>query len=248
MINQYKAGLVAVLFQVGAAHAGDSLDACDTLLREANEIEYLLLNSAMSYGDVPRPILEALEYIDPETTGPKLAENQVDELQTELGALAEKMAISMCDYSGGSGGGSGSGSSTPSSTRTVRVTCESWDYDAETCKLPRNIYNVTLVQRLSNTSCAGRYYASGDTLHVTNGCRGVFSAFLSSPVTVNNFTCESWGYSYASCGFPVAGPQTVWLHQRNSNSRCEQGTTWGLSGVPPMWVNHGCRGVFSSAQ
>ncbi len=238
--------MIMMWSQMGSVWALDQFDDCLNLVQEANEIEHLLYNRDLSRGESDGRTSAALGYIDADVTGPSLTDRQVRDLESQLQRLSEKLALSLCDV-GGSGGGSG-GNNGPSSTRTVTVTCESWDYDAETCRLPRNIYNVTLVQQLSNASCDGRFYASGDTLHVNEGCRGVFSVFLSSPVYVNHFACESWGYSYAACGFPVPGPQTVWLKQRNSNSRCEEGTTWGLSGVPPMWVNHGCRGVFSSAQ
>ncbi len=248
MLSKLKVGMTLMVLQIGSVHALDQFDNCEDLVQESNEIEHLLYRQGLSNGEESGRSSGSLQFIDPESVGPRLSDRQVQDLESQLDGLSAKLAVSLCDAGGSGGGGSSGGNNGPSSTRTITVTCESWDYDAETCKLPRNIYNVTLVQQLSNASCDGRFYASGDTLHVNNGCRGVFSAFLSSPVYVSHFACESWGYSYAACGFPFPGPQTVWLKQRNSNSRCEEGTTWGLSGVPPMWVNHGCRGVFSSAQ
>jgi len=57
-------------------------------------------------------------------------------------------------------------------------------------------------------------------------------------------TCESEGDRREVCSIPGLDKSSVRLHRRLSDSRCEEGTSWGAH-PNAIWVSKGCRAEFS---
>ena len=158
----------------------------------------------------------------------------------------------------GDNGGGGSGSSGAYNTSTLRVECESIDYNTEICDVPEGIVSVTLKKQYSDTRCLKNQNWFVDTasssIRVENGCRAGFTVRLNRTVKVLDMLCESLIHSDSDYGFErcfrfVSPLSRTWVKDRHSRRKCHQYNNWGQvvnSAGIDLWVDNGCRATFST--
>lgn len=121
------------------------------------------------------------------------------------------------------------------------ISCESSDGRPRTCATPWP-GSSDLLRQISGTPCvAGQNWSSSrGEVRVTGGCRGLFVPTAES--LSQEIRCESSDGRYKQCGSNLYGnPQLI---RQLSGTRCLQGSNWGMSNGS-LWVNGGCRAVFS---
>jgi hypothetical protein len=126
------------------------------------------------------------------------------------------------------------------------IRCESTDGGYRQCG--SGLYGTpVLVQQLSGTPCTleRNYGLRNGSLWVSGGCRGIFrvedTGYGDSGYTV---TCSSENGRYRACPWDASrgAPRLI---RTLSDTACRQGESWGWSRRDGLWVNYGCRGVFS---
>ena len=148
--------------------------------------------------------------------------------------------------------GSGSSSGNSGNYSPNQVTCESNDNRRKECSMNTR-GGVRLIRQLSDTACIqGRNWGTyQNSVWVDNGCRAVFasgsgsSSGNSGNYSPSQVTCESNDNGRKSCSMDTQGG--VRLIRQLSNAACIEGRTWGY-GRNSVWVDNGCRAVFSSGR
>lgn len=141
-------------------------------------------------------------------------------------------------------GGSGSGWNTGNNGR--RLTCSSEDRQYQLCRVQTR-GDVRLVRQLSRDACvAGRTWGfQSDGIWVVGGCRAEFEVGYYDVNWSNGkrtVTCESDDNRYRRCRVWTYG--TVSVQKQLSKTTCRRNTNWGYD-QEGIWVNDGCRAVFS---
>jgi hypothetical protein len=141
------------------------------------------------------------------------------------------------------GGGSGSWEQFENGRRVV---CESRDREYQLCRVNTR-GDVRMVRQLSQRPCTARrtWGFQRDGIWVTEGCRAEFEvgyADVSWEGDDRRLTCESNDRKYTRCRVWTYG--TVRLVRQLSDTRCQQGRTWGYD-RDGIWVDDGCRALFS---
>jgi hypothetical protein len=132
---------------------------------------------------------------------------------------------------------------------SIRILCESRNYQQQYCPAGRQITNAWLINQQSSAPCIqGQTWGyQNNDLWVTQGCAGEFgvqgySAPAYAPPASGNIVCESRDYSQNYC--PVGQFfSRAWLVAQRSRSLCQQGRTWGYD-RNGIWVTQGCEGEF----
>jgi len=164
---------------------------------------------------------------------------QVTGCEIEIQLQSEKnVSTAQSLLCGGSGGGS-------TGVNSVIVLCESIDNLSEACFTPTGVVSVELVQQVSDSTCSGGRWTSGNGyIAVYQGCRAKFKVTLNRNVELVTRQCNSINYQYQECALPVAGNTTVWIQSRESDSACVRDYDW--SAVNTFWTDNGCRATFAS--
>jgi hypothetical protein len=128
------------------------------------------------------------------------------------------------------------------------IRCESTDGGYRQCG--SGLYGTpVLVRQLSDTPCTPErsYGLRNGALWVSGGCRGVFRVQDGGQPGYDDgysVTCASENGRYRACSWDASrGPPR--LIRTLSDTACRQGESWGWTRRDGLWVNHGCRGVFS---
>jgi hypothetical protein len=127
-----------------------------------------------------------------------------------------------------------------------RVVCESRDREYQLCRVNTR-GDVRMVRQISQRPCTARrtWGFQRDGIWVTEGCRAEFEvgyADVSWEGDDRRITCESNDRKYTRCRVWTYG--NVRLVRQLSDTRCQQGRTWGYD-RDGIWVDDGCRGLFS---
>lgn len=140
------------------------------------------------------------------------------------------------------------------------LVCTSKHYRNQTCRLPRGVNgHIKLIKQISDAPCTrGQTWgASERKVWVSEGCRAVFrigrgghgggQGGEGGPYHHSGkgqLSCGSPHGEYRTCHLRNAKHRHVRLTRQTSNSSCIRGATWGTK-ANKVWVNEGCRGVFS---
>lgn len=133
------------------------------------------------------------------------------------------------------------------------LTCESQNDRRETCRIDGlNQQSVRLERTLSSAMCVnGRSWGTqNNAIWVTNGCRAEFSytssggGYGGGNSARREVTCESRNGDLRNCRAPGLNERSVRLERTLSSTACINGRTWGTQ-PNIIWVESGCRGVFT---
>jgi hypothetical protein len=133
---------------------------------------------------------------------------------------------------------------------TIRVQCDSRNYQYRFCNLDQRVVSVELVRQNSQAACVfGRTWGwRGDGIWVNEGCEGEFVAHASyrplpQPARPGLVYCESHEYRYNFC--PTGPIRDAQLVEQRSRAPCIRGQTWGVE-REGVWVDNGCEGAFNT--
>jgi hypothetical protein len=126
------------------------------------------------------------------------------------------------------------------------IRCRSDSRRYNECRASRNIKYATVSDRHSDASCneGSSWGYRGNVIWVDRGCEATFRVQLeqdSSSFVV--LRCDSLGDHYQSCQTGLRYISQAYVQSRHSDSRCDQGYSWGVSGNN-IWVDRGCRATF----
>ncbi len=145
-------------------------------------------------------------------------------------------------FTEGRGGGWGGNTG-----QTIR--CESQDNRERTC--PTSFRGrAVLVRQLSGSACIENrtWGQRGNTIWVSNGCRGEFAQRQGGGWGGNNpgysVTCASENNRRRTCAWDRRQGRPVVI-ENLSSTRCQEGFNWGFDGNS-IWVDRGCRARFGA--
>src|ERR1700685_4257352 len=69
-------------------------------------------------------------------------------------------------------------------------------------------------------------------------------AIASAPALAGTVSCDSYGGGRNTCGADTRNG--VALARQVSGAKCKRGTTWGIQNDNQIWVDQGCRGIFTT--
>ena len=69
-------------------------------------------------------------------------------------------------------------------------------------------------------------------------------AIAATPALAGTVSCDSYGGSRNTCGADTRNG--VALARQLSGAKCKRGTTWGILNDNQIWVDQGCRGIFTT--
>ncbi|WP_115560147.1 DUF3011 domain-containing protein [Xanthomonas arboricola] len=161
---------------------------------------------------------------------------------------------------GWGGGGWNGGDDRPGNAAAGTVRCESRDQRQAICNTGWR--RATIVRQLSGTPCVeGRnWHQENGRIWVDDGCRADFAQARGGggwdrddgygggdrPRGDYSVTCSSDDRRLRSCDWDVRAGRPV-LTRQLSNTRCEEGRTWGFDPRrSAVWVNDGCRARFDA--
>lgn len=137
------------------------------------------------------------------------------------------------------------------------ISCGSSGYKLMRCRVPWR--DARLVRQTSDSSCVRDRTWGMDRggLWVDKGCGGIFvearrgdgpgygGDWRPGPGwdTSIRVRCASQGYKYNMCQIDTGRGSSVRVERQISNTRCEQGRTWGFNRAG-IWVDGGCEAVF----
>src|SRR5262249_55597584 len=135
-------------------------------------------------------------------------------------------------------------------TTWQQVTCESSNYDYQTCgvnTLGGNIVSVQLLQQHSSASCQqGQTYGFGSNyVWVIRGCRGEYQVQiqLQGNPSIQDVDCRSYNGQRNTCPTSFSQIQSVRVLRPESGAACIEGQSFGSYGNS-IWVDRGCQAVF----
>ena len=117
------------------------------------------------------------------------------------------------------------------------ITCQSQDKRPASCAFQnQGDVVVQIANKLSSSSCDGKWNYDQRNIYVTKGCRAIFRVMARS----FSLKCESWNNQPSTCnpGVPIAA---VSLIQEESHRSCSSG--WSFNSTE-IYVQNGCRGTF----
>lgn len=141
----------------------------------------------------------------------------------------------------------------PARPGSMRINCESRDYQQQYCPTGQQIVNAWVIEQISSAPCIqGRTWGfQNNDIWVTQGCAADFGiqgrgsppvVAVPQPYYPATMVCESRNYQQNFCA--TARPITrAWLIAQRSRSACMQGRTWGYD-EGGIWVTQGCEGEF----
>lgn len=128
------------------------------------------------------------------------------------------------------------------------VKCESTDGRYRTCGT--GLYgSISVLRQLSDTRCVlGQNFGlRNGSVWVDRGCRALFRVDRRGGgggwQGDYSVTCSSQDGRYTTCAWDRSRgvPRLI---ETLSNSRCQEGYSWGWNRNQGLWVNHGCRARF----
>jgi hypothetical protein len=69
-------------------------------------------------------------------------------------------------------------------------------------------------------------------------------AIAGASATAGTVVCDSYGGGRNTCGADTRNG--VALARQNSGAKCKRGTSWGILDDNRIWVDQGCRGIFTT--
>jgi hypothetical protein len=69
-------------------------------------------------------------------------------------------------------------------------------------------------------------------------------AIASAPAVAGTVSCDSYGGGRNTCGADTRNG--VALARQVSGAKCKRGTSWGIVNDNQIWVDQGCRGIFTT--
>ncbi|MGA6974648.1 MAG: DUF3011 domain-containing protein [Candidatus Binatus sp.] len=69
-------------------------------------------------------------------------------------------------------------------------------------------------------------------------------ALASAPALAGTVNCDSYGGQRNTCGAETRNG--VALARQISGAKCKRGTSWGILNDNQIWVDQGCRGIFTT--
>lgn len=138
------------------------------------------------------------------------------------------------------------------------IECGSRDYKFQRCRVPWR--DAQLIRQTSDSACVRDRTWGMDHggIWVDKGCGGTFAearrggGYYPGPDgwrpgpgwdTTIRVRCASQGYKYNMCQVDTGRGSSVRVERQISNTRCEQGRTWGYNRAG-IWVDGGCEAVF----
>ena len=144
----------------------------------------------------------------------------------------------------------------PARPGSMRVSCESRNYQQQICPIGQQITGAWVIEQRSSAPCIqGQTWGyQNSEIWVAQGCSAEFGVqgYAAAPVIVapqpvrpmvGSIVCESRDYQqqFCSTGRPIG---RAWLVTQRSRSACIQGQSWGYDGRG-IWVAQGCEGEFA---